>query len=191
MNEQSKKVFADDFERIAKVKSNDKILIWDSESGTVMYATPGQINVMLGELADHAQRAEVAATNASQSAQNAKNSATMAETSKARAAASAEQAEMAYEELPDMEDTTAEAIAKQDARLRAIAKFIAKLLPLADLEDVNVRGAFNIFGPTNLILSGEGAPTEAPDFVGQTYIDTKGKVKYTAFGNSAVSDWKA
>ena len=56
------KVFADDFERIAKVKSNDKILIWDSESGTVMYATPGQINAVLGELANHAQRAETAAS---------------------------------------------------------------------------------------------------------------------------------
>lgn len=184
MSEQSKKVFADDFERIAKVKSNDKILIWDSESGTVMYATPGQINAMLGELADHAQRAAT-------SAQSASNSAAIANSAKSAAQSSADQAELAYEELPDTEDITSEAVAANNARLRAIAKFIAKLLPLADLEDVNVRGAFNIYGPTNLILSGEGAPTEAPEFVGQTYIDTVGKVKYTAFGNNAVSDWKS
>lgn len=191
MSEQSKKVFADDFERIAKVKSNDKILIWDSESGTVMYATPGQINAMLGELADHAQRAETAASSAATSAQSASNSATVANSAKSAAQSSADEAELAYEELPDTEDITSEAVAANNARLRAIAKFIAKLLPLADLEDVNVRGAFNIFGPTNLVLVGEGAPSEAPDFVGQTYIDKTNKVRYTAFGDNAVSDWKS
>lgn len=191
MSEQSKKVFADDFERIAKVKSNDKILIWDSESGTVMYATPGQINAMLGELANHAQRAETAAANAAASATNASNSATTAQSAKSAAQSSAAMAQDAYEELPDTEDITAEAVSANHARLIAVAKFIAKLLPLADLEDVNVRGAFNIFGPTNLVLVGEGAPSEAPDFVGQTYIDKTNKVRYTAFGDNAVSDWKS
>lgn len=40
------------------------------------------------------------------------------------------------------------------------------------------------------ILSGTGAPTTAPAFIGQHYIDTTGVVHYLANGTSGPSDWQ-
>jgi hypothetical protein len=42
----------------------------------------------------------------------------------------------------------------------------------------------------NMHISGSGAPTVPPDYLYQEYIDTVAKVKYTAYGTTAVSDWK-
>lgn len=64
------KKFAADFERIDEVKGNDKILIFDSTTGVVMYATPSQINAKFDQLvADIA--AAIAAKNAAEAAQAA------------------------------------------------------------------------------------------------------------------------
>lgn len=40
------------------------------------------------------------------------------------------------------------------------------------------------------ILTGSGAPTVVPAFIGQFYINTSGPALYYAVGNSATSDWK-
>lgn len=45
-------------------------------------------------------------------------------------------------------------------------------------------------GSCPMILTGTTAPSTAPDFVGQQYIDTTNKNVYLAVGNSALSDWK-
>ena len=45
--------------------------------------------------------------------------------------------------------------------------------------------------PFKQVLWGAGAPTTAPDFIGQEYLDTTLKVKYTAFGTTNANDWKA
>lgn len=45
-------------------------------------------------------------------------------------------------------------------------------------------------GSCPMILTGTTAPSDAPDFVGQQYIDTTNKNVYLAVGNSASSDWK-
>lgn len=42
--------FPADFERIASVKGDDRILIWDSSTGLVMFATPSQINAKFDQL---------------------------------------------------------------------------------------------------------------------------------------------
>ena len=64
------KKFAADFERISEVKGSDKILIFDSSSGIVMYATPSQINAKFDQLvADIA--AAIAAQQAAEAAQRA------------------------------------------------------------------------------------------------------------------------
>lgn len=47
-----------------------------------------------------------------------------------------------------------------------------------------------VWGDNNLIPTGEGAPTKAPDRAGQLYIDTKNNAVYHSVGNNAVSDWK-
>lgn len=40
-----------------------------------------------------------------------------------------------------------------------------------------------------LPLSGSGAPTSTPSFVGQIYIDTTAKREYKAYGTSSSADW--
>lgn len=47
-----------------------------------------------------------------------------------------------------------------------------------------------VWGSNNLILTGSGAPTKAPDRTGQLYIDTASGAVYKSTGNAAVSDWK-
>lgn len=86
------KKFAADFERIDEVKGNDRILIWDSKTSTVMFATPSQINAKFDQLvADIA--AAIAAKNAAEAAQVAsENAQTAAAGSATEASGSAEEA---------------------------------------------------------------------------------------------------
>lgn len=88
------KAFPEEFGRIDKVKSGDKIMINDSEDGVNKYATPSQFNASLEELELHysdalkakekaeeaASAAEESETNASSSASAAKESATLSKT---------------------------------------------------------------------------------------------------------------
>ena len=68
-----------------------------------------------------------------------------------------------------------------------IANGIFKNLQVDNLTTVN---AFNYNGAP-LIVIGSTAPTSAPDFVGQTYINTTSPgTVYSAKGNASVSDWK-
>ena len=88
------KAFPEEFDRIDKVKSGDKIMINDSEDGVNKYATPSQFNASLDELELHysdalkakekaeeaASAAEESETNAASSASAAKESATQSKT---------------------------------------------------------------------------------------------------------------
>lgn len=47
-----------------------------------------------------------------------------------------------------------------------------------------------VWDDNNLVVTGEGAPTKAPDRAGQFYVDTKNNAVYHSVGNGAVSDWK-
>ena len=47
-----------------------------------------------------------------------------------------------------------------------------------------------VWGDNTLVVTGEGAPTKAPDRAGQFYVDTKNNAVYHSVGNGAVSDWK-
>lgn len=58
------KNFPADFERISAVKGNDKILIYDSSTGTVCFATPSQINSMFDTLVADIETAVEAAAAA-------------------------------------------------------------------------------------------------------------------------------
>ena len=86
------KAFPEEFNRIDKVKSGDKIMINDSEDGVNKYATPGQFNASLKELETHyedavkaKEDAQTAATEAAESATEAENSAEAAEESETKA----------------------------------------------------------------------------------------------------------
>lgn len=75
------KKFAADFERIDSVKSADKVLIQDSVTGVVKYATPSQINAMFDNLVadiDTAVQAASDAEDARDLAQGYKNDAVSA-----------------------------------------------------------------------------------------------------------------
>ena len=68
-----------------------------------------------------------------------------------------------------------------------IANGIFKNIQVDNLTTVN---SFNYSGAP-LIVIGSTAPTSAPDFVGQTYVNTTAPgTVYSAKGNASVSDWK-
>jgi hypothetical protein len=90
----------------------------------------------------------------------------------------------------DVKDTTEKAgaasLAELNARLLALEKIVSSSLR----STIEVTKEFNVWGKTNLILTGSGAATFAPDFVGQKYIDTTGKNVYVAVGVTNSGDWK-
>lgn len=57
------------------------------------------------------------------------------------------------------------------------------------IPDLQVK-KLGVWGDNNLVVTGEGAPTKAPDRAGQFYVDTKNNAVYHSVGNGAVSDWK-
>jgi hypothetical protein len=90
----------------------------------------------------------------------------------------------------DVKDTTekagASSLAELNARLLALEKIISSSLR----STIEVTKEFNVWGKTNLILTGSGAATFAPDFVGQKYIDTTNSNVYVAVGVSTAGNWK-
>ena len=82
------KRFPEEFDRIDKVKSNDKLLINDSEDGLDKFATPAQFNASLEELETHYEDA-VAAKEAAEAAQRAATE----QANKAEASANASKSE--------------------------------------------------------------------------------------------------
>ncbi len=90
----------------------------------------------------------------------------------------------------DVKDTTEKAgaasLAELNARLLALEKIVSSSLR----STIEVTREFNVWGKTNLILTGSGAATFAPDFVGQKYIDTTGGNIYVAVGVSTAGNWK-
>lgn len=58
--------------------------------------------------------------------------------------------------------------------------------------DLNATGTPELIynNPYSEILSGEGAPSIIPNFIGQAYYDLTNNKKYEAFGTTAASDWK-
>lgn len=88
----------------------------------------------------------------------------------------------------------AEVLAHSDCTLEErIARLEAALVALTTgdtfIPKLSVR-KLDVWGDNNLIVTGTGAPTKAPDRAGQFYIDTKNNAVYRSIGNGAVSDWK-
>lgn len=103
--------------------------------------------------------------------------------------------EIVYKSLR-RENTTeiAEVLAQSECSLEArIARLEKALIDLTSgrtfIPKLTVK-ELEVWGDNNLILTGEGAPTKAPDRAGQIYIDTKNNAQYRSTGNTAVSDWK-
>lgn len=60
---------------------------------------------------------------------------------------------------------------------------------LASGNPTNVELSYENVGYSD-VLTGTAAPTVTPNFIGQTYIDTKNKNVYKAVGTSSAADWK-
>lgn len=77
-----------------------------------------------------------------------------------------------------------------EARVTALERTLTAVLSGdAVIPALQVR-ELGVWGSNNLILTGSGAPTKAPDRAGQLYIDTASGAVYKSTGNAAVSDWK-
>lgn len=86
----------------------------------------------------------------------------------------------------DTEKASATTLNELNARLIALERIVSGKLR----DRLEVTKEFNVWGKTNLILYGAGASTKAPDFIGQTYIDTTAKNIYIATGTSSSANWK-
>lgn len=95
------------------------------------------------------------------------------------------------EPLPsDLPDVLAASDCSLDARVATLERTLAAVLSgTAVIPKLQVK-ELGVWGPNNLILTGSGAPTKAPDRAGQLYIDTASEAVYKSTGNAAVADWK-
>lgn len=84
------------------------------------------------------------------------------------------------------EKALAQALAELNGRIAALEAVIAEKV----VDHLEVVNEFNVWGVTNLILTGAGAPAFAPDFVGQKYIDETNRKEYTAFNTANAGGWE-
>lgn len=116
------KRFPEEFQRIDKVKSNDKLLIHDSEDGIDKYATPSQFNASLDELSVHYEDA-IAAKEAAVVAQKAAETAESgAKTAVAEATKDAVDAAIAQAVKAQASAGASESSAEESASSAASAK---------------------------------------------------------------------
>lgn len=102
-------------------------------------------------------------------------------------------AEFDYRQRSGDSDTftvLAASVCSLEARVTTLERtLVAVLSGAAVIPELQVR-ELGVWGPNNLILTGSGAPTKAPDRAGQFYIDTASGAVYKSTGNAAVADWK-
>lgn len=96
--------------------------------------------------------------------------------------------------IPDTGDEITETLAHSDCTLEErIAHLEGLLVGVLSgkvlIPELQVK-KLGVWGDNNLVVTGEGAPTKAPDRAGQFYVDTKNNAVYHSVGNGAVSDWK-
>ncbi len=96
--------------------------------------------------------------------------------------------------VPDTGDEITETLAHSDCTLEERVTHLEGLLVgvlsgKVLIPELQVK-KLGVWGDNNLVVTGEGAPTKAPDRAGQLYIDTKNNAVYHSVGNGAVSDWK-
>jgi hypothetical protein len=96
--------------------------------------------------------------------------------------------------IPDTGDEITEVLAHSDCTLEERVTHLERLLMemlsgKVLIPDLQVK-KLGVWGDNNLVVTGEGAPSKAPDRAGQFYVDTKNNAVYHSVGNGAVSDWK-
>lgn len=96
--------------------------------------------------------------------------------------------------IPDTDDEITEVLAHSDCTLEERVTHLERLLMemlsgKVLIPELQVK-KLGVWGDNNLVVTGEGAPSKAPDRAGQFYVDTKNNAVYHSVGNGAVSDWK-
>lgn len=96
--------------------------------------------------------------------------------------------------VPDTDDEITEVLAHSDCTLEERVTHLERLLMemlsgKVLIPELQVK-KLGVWGDNNLVVTGEGAPSKAPDRAGQFYVDTKNNAVYHSVGNGAVSDWK-
>lgn len=96
--------------------------------------------------------------------------------------------------IPDTDDEITEVLAHSDCTLEERVTHLERLLVgvlsgKVLIPELQVK-KLGVWGDNNLVVTGEGAPTKAPNRAGQFYVDTKNNAVYHSVGNGAVSDWK-
>ena len=93
--------------------------------------------------------------------------------------------------LETTEEVIAETLVILKNRIDALQKIINDMiLGTVQIDNLDIIKTLNLFGKTNLVLSGAAAPAIAPDFLGQLYIKTTAtKAAWIATNNTAVGDW--
>jgi hypothetical protein len=103
---------------------------------------------------------------------------------------SAMRTSVSVSDIPDAFAVLAASDCSLEARVTALERTLTAVLSGdAVIPALQVR-ELGVWGSNNLILTGSGAPTKAPDRAGQLYIDTASGAVYKSTGNAAVSDWK-
>lgn len=88
------------------------------------------------------------------------------------------------------EFTIADALNLLYSKITALEKLISDgILGNIQVEQLTSAGDIRYKG-AQIIVLGTTAPTTAPDFEGQTYVNTSGGITYTAKGTGNASDWK-
>lgn len=135
------------------------------------------------------QLADAAAELAKAAAELADTKASLAAEKAALAAEKAAEAAAAAANLVDPLLVLAEHIASIEENINVLQKTQAIFGQLTG-ETIDVKNIPLICGDPLIIIQ-NGAPSIAPDFIGQLLIDTAGAKAYIAFGYTNVSNWKA
>jgi hypothetical protein len=150
-------------------------------------------NTAAGDANNAAEAANTAAGLANNAATAANTAAGLADDARLAIqddlALKADQADLVQLESDVKETTekpTAQSLSELNARITALEAILSNKIK----DRIDVTKEFNVWGKTNLILTGSGAATFAPDFVGQKYIDTTGGNVYVAVGVSNAGNWK-
>lgn len=90
------------------------------------------------------------------------------------------------------EETIALALVTLRNEVTALKQIIFDMvLGSVQIDNLDIVKTLNMYGSTNMILSGTAAPSVVPDFIGQFFIKTSATTAcYQATGITAVGDWK-
>jgi len=94
--------------------------------------------------------------------------------------------------IENNEEVIAEALVELKNKIDALQNIIKEMiLGSVQIDNLDIVKNLNLYGSSNMILTGTAAPAVVPDFIGQFFIKTSATTAcYQATGNSSVNDWK-